>query len=125
VQGLSVGTSHYPKADVAVPLHGTYHDSLVALVAASLAFHLATDKGFVYFDYAAQELHVYLVERGAYAVRQVPSGFVGHAQGTLELISGNALLGFYDEVDCQKPLPEWKVRIMKDGVSSNGELVAA
>src|SRR5829696_4743863 len=62
VQGFPVGSTHYLKTDVAVALHGSYHDGLVALVAAPLTFYLATDKGLVNLNYAAQELGVYLVE---------------------------------------------------------------
>src|SRR5215210_3732867 len=38
VQGLPVGSPNDLKADVAVALHGTHHDGLVAFVAAPLAF---------------------------------------------------------------------------------------
>jgi hypothetical protein len=34
-------------------------------------------------------------------------------------------LGLHDEVNCYKPLPQWKVTTMENGASGNGKPVAA
>src|SRR5215218_9737092 len=56
VQGLPVGASNDLQTDVPAPLHGSYHDCLVALVAASLAFYFPAHKSLVYLYDALQEL---------------------------------------------------------------------
>jgi hypothetical protein len=36
------------------------------------------------------------------------------------VIGADALFGLYDEVDCQKLLPERKVAVLEDSASGNG-----
>ena len=55
----------------------------------------------------------------------MPRGLVAHADGALELVGTNALLGLYNEVEGEKPFPQGKVRVMEDGPGSNREAVAA
>jgi hypothetical protein len=50
VQGFPIRAPNNLKADVPATLHGTDHDDLVSLVAAPLAFQLATDNCFVNLD---------------------------------------------------------------------------
>lgn len=125
VQRLPIRTSDNLQADVPAPLHGTHYDGLVAPVASALAVHLAAHERLVHFHYALQELGVNLVESGAYAMAQIPRGLVRYADGALELVGADALFGLYNEVDGKKPLPQRKVRVVKDGASGNGELIAA
>jgi hypothetical protein len=58
-------------------------------------------------------------------MREIPRGLVGDVQSALQLISGNTLFGFDDEVGGEEPLPKRKVGIMKDSASGNGEVIAA
>lgn len=125
VQGFPIRAAHYLEADVPAALHSTYHHGFVALVPTSLAVHLATDEGLIHFNDALQELRVNFIQSGAYAVAQVPCGFVAHPKSALHLISGDSLFGLYDKINCKEPLPEWKVRVVKDSASGNGESVAA
>src|SRR5215211_2595518 len=125
VQGLAVSAPYYLKADVPIALQRTHNDGLVALVSASLAFDLAAHERLVGFNNPLQELRVYLVKSGADTMAEIPRGLVAHMKGTLELICTYPLLGLYNEVDGQKPLPQRKVRIVEDCASGDGEAVAA
>jgi hypothetical protein len=58
-------------------------------------------------------------------VAKIPSGFVRHLEHPLDLIGRKALLGLDHGVGSEKPLPEGQMRIMEDGSSGDGELVAA
>jgi hypothetical protein len=88
------------KTNVSVALEGTHYHSFVALVAASFAFHSPTDERFVHLYDTLEKLCVNLFKGGAYAVREVPGGFIGDPKCALELVSRNALLGLYDKIDC-------------------------
>src|ERR671921_194009 len=83
VLGFPVGSPNHLKADIAIALHSTYHNGLVALVAPSLAFHPATYEGFVNLYDALKKLSVNLVKSSAYAVREIPSRLVGRTNGAL------------------------------------------
>jgi hypothetical protein len=125
VQDLPGSLPNLLKASVTAALHGTYHNRCVALVAAPLAFDLATDKGLVYFCNALEQLCDNLFERVADSMREIPSCFIGVSERALELISRDTLFRLHDKVNCQKPLPQRKVCIMEDGASGDRELVAA
>jgi hypothetical protein len=56
---------------------------------------------------------------------EIPSRFVAHIKGALELVGANSLLGFYNEVDGKKPFPQREMGVMEDGVSGDRKLVAA
>ena len=58
-------------------------------------------------------------------VAEVPSGFVAHAEGQLELVGAHALLGFAHEVGSEEPLPERKVGVMEDRSGLDREAVPA
>src|SRR5215217_1815285 len=72
VQGLPVSSPYYLQDDVPAALQGSHNDSLVARIAAPLAFDLAAHKRFIGLYDALQELGVYLIESGTDAMAQVP-----------------------------------------------------
>ena len=113
------------KADVPAALHHAYYDGLVAMRAATLAFHPATNERFISLDYGLEKLGVKLIERGTESMAQISRSLVGHVRRALELICRGALFGLYDKVNCYDPFPQRKVRVVKDGASGNGEAIAA
>ena len=81
VQGLPIRTSNDLQADVTAPLHSTDHDGLVALVAPSLALHLAAHEGLVHFYDALQKLGVPTVGlAGSTAAATMLAKCLGEAQ---------------------------------------------
>src|SRR5215203_4792560 len=125
VQGFPISSPDHLKAYVPATLKSTNHYGLVALVTASLAFDLAADEGLIGLNDALQELGVNFIKRNADSVTQIPRGLVGHVKSALELVRANTLLGLYNKVDGQKPLPKRKVGIVEDSASGNGKLIAA
>jgi len=55
---------------------------------------------------------------------KIPGCLVRYAYGAFDLVSRYSLLGFGHHISGKKPLPEWKVAIVKYSSSSNGELIA-
>src|SRR2546423_8129443 len=61
----------------------------------------------------------------AYTVAEIPCGFVGHAKRALELQSRHTFFSFAHQIDGQKPFSQRQVRVVKDSVNFDGELIAA
>src|SRR5215203_1092016 len=59
-------------------LHHAYYDGLVAMRAATLAFHPATNERFISLDYGLEKLGVKLIERGTESMAQISRSLVGH-----------------------------------------------
>jgi len=103
------------------------HRFLVAVAAANLSSRLATDEGFVSFDYAAdasQDL-ARRVHRFAQAVRHEPCGFVLHPQRALQLVATAPFLAGTDQVDRLHPLVQRDLASFKDCANRYRELFAA
>ncbi len=115
------------QADLPAPLDRAGHPSLVASVAAPLAFGLAADQGFIDLDHPKQRRAVRFAmsHRGADAVTEIPGCLVGDTDGALQLVGRNPLLAFENEINRQKPLPQRQVGIVHDRSRRHAELVAA
>jgi hypothetical protein len=86
---------------------------------------LAADIGFVNFQNAVHHGPLAFDHGGANAMAQVPSRLVAHSYGALNLASGDAFLGFTEQVSSQEPLVKRQVGIVEDGAGCNGKLVVA
>ena len=86
---------------------------------------LAADVGFIHLDLSAQFWPVRFNHRSANPVTEVPCGLVAHTNRALNLASGHALLGFTEDGDGNKPLPQRQVGIVEDGSRRHAKLVVA
>src|SRR5438067_2990546 len=102
------------QANHAVALDCSDSDSLVPLVTPAVSAHLPADVRFIHFYNPSKKLAVNLAHGSADAMAEIPSGFISNIQRALHLQRRHAFLRFGDQVDCQKPLRQWKVGIMED-----------
>lgn len=91
----------------------------------ALAEFLSTDVSFIHFNGASQLFGFSFLHHSANAMAQIPSSLIRNSQGPFDLVSTHAFAGFAEQVNAEKPLPEWKVRIIEDRSSGDGELIAA
>ena len=125
VQTLPVSPMHQFENNLPTTLDSTDHDGFVAFVPASLTLSLATDKGLVDFDDAFEGHGVGVSHGGPDTMAEIPRRPISNGQRSLKLECGDALLGFYHEIDGQHPLSERQVGVMKHGACRNRERVAA
>jgi hypothetical protein len=90
-----------------------------------MSANLSADKGFVRFDFPAKLPNTGRAHSRSDAMAKIPSGLVGYLYGPLELVRGNAFLGFDHHVGRQEPFPEGQVGIMKDGPARYRKLESA
>jgi len=81
--------------------------------------------GFVHFHDAVQFPLLAFHHRGTNPMAEIPCGFVGNAQGPLDLIGGHAFAGFADKQNRHEPSGQRKVRILEYRTDRNAELVVA
>jgi len=114
------------EAKLSSALFNADYDLFVGLcfVARSHAF-FAADIGFIDLYDAVQRCWVDFLHRSADTMAQIPRRLVRDAQRALELVRAHAFLGLAQQVDTEKPLPQWQVRIVEDRSGSHRELVAA
>ena len=84
-----------------------------------------SDVGLVNFNRPCHRLRVHFFHGRANSVAKKPSRLVADSQSAAELIRAHPLLGFAEQVGAEKPLPQGKVRVIKDGSGGHRELVAA
>ncbi len=113
------------KTEFAIPLLDS-NDALfmVPVTLVLLAVSLTADICFIHLHNAIQRLGADLLHRGPHSVAEIPRRLVGDTKSPLELIGAHPLLGFAQQVDAQKPLPQGEVGVVEDRSSSHGELIA-
>lgn len=112
------------ESQIAVALANANHDFLVVeFPDLPFAAIPAADIGNVHLDFAIQHWLVSLRHRMPDAVTEVPRGFITHSNRALDLQGGHSLLRFAEKVRREKPLGEWKMRIVKHGAGCNRKLV--
>ena len=127
MQGFLLHVRDLFQADLTLALDGPGDDSLVTLVATSLALHLATYERFIHFNNPDQRRATQRVVAHGFAdpVAEIPRGLVGDAQGALELIRGDALAGLDHHIDGEEPFAQRQVGIVHDGAGCDAKLVGA
>jgi len=110
---------------LAVSLHSTHHDSLVAMIGAALALYLTTNPCLVNLYNPLEGHRIGVLHGLPYPVAEIPSCLVGYPYRALELIGGDTLLGFNHQVHGGKPLPKGKMAVVENSTGSDGELIAA
>ena len=121
---LAVNAINHLQSGITATLSSTYNNSLVALVAMTKAFSLTTYESLVNLNYTLEQIRCSVSHSSPYPVAEIPGGLVGYPDSSLDLISGDTLLGLNHQIHGGKPLPQGKVGIVKDSYRSNGELIA-
>lgn len=124
VESLARAVADDLKPDLSTALGSPGDDNFLARMKPSALALGCAEEGFVYFHDSTHQFGVLFFHRGANALCQVPSGFVGDAQHSLELIARDPFLALTDHVDGQKPLPERQLGIVEDRLDTHRELVA-
>ena len=117
-----------PKIDLAAAFQGTENHRLIADVSRPNVTALSADISFVHFDRSANAADLQgsdLCHRLADAMAEIPSRFVANGDRSPKLAGRDSLLAFAHQIHGKKPLPQSKVRIIKNRTSRHGELVAA
>lgn len=118
-------------ADVSFALDQRDDDLLFRDFAPSAVLSLAADIGFIGFDDArgrvAAERAIGFVglHRFTDAMAHEPSGFVGDAEHTFDLLRAHALLAGAKQVIAEQPFVKRHLRAFKDGANGDGVLLAA
>jgi hypothetical protein len=84
----------------------------------------SADRGFIDLSSAAQR-DVAFLHRLADAVAQIPGGFVGASDMPLDLLGGDAFLGFHHEGNRHKPLLQGQVGVVKQRSGGRAEMQTA
>jgi hypothetical protein len=125
VKGLTGPIWGQLENDLPFPLYGSNDYGLVAGEPTPLSVSLTADIGFIEFDDAPELDGRRFVHSGSDTVAEIPSGFVGHVDGTLDLVGGNRLFGLNHQICCQKPLSKGQMGVLEDRPRSDRELVVA
>lgn len=121
----AVGVWENLKANLATTLNRTNGNRLVATVATAHAADFPANVSFIHFHDAAQQRTVGVPHGRTDAVAEIPCGLVGDGDCPLHLQRAHALLALSHQIDGEKPLGQRKVRVVKDGATRSGELIAA
>lgn len=98
--------------------HGRVLLPLIRVLGVTADVHLINFHG-------AREFVLRLFHGLADAMAEVPRGFVGDAEHSLDLISGDAFARFGHQVGNEKPLRQRQMGVMEDRSHGHGELIAA
>jgi hypothetical protein len=99
--------------------------NLVAFIPMSNTLALPTDVGLIDFHNAIKRFGIGLRHGNPDSMAKIPCCLIGNSNSPFDLIRRDTLLGLNHQVDCGKPLPQWKMAIMENGIGSHGELIAA
>ncbi len=111
--------------------HFIFHPAFCNHALAPLRMHessRATNKGFVYFDFAvrAAQFHkVLVVHRKSNAVHHEPSRLLRNAQSACDFIGTDAIFAVHNQPHRNHPLIHAERGILKDGSDFDGELFFA
>lgn len=110
-------------------------DAYLTSVAASLSFQhssftvlmhvprLATDKGFVDFNFAPKlAAESFVLHSKPDSVQHEPCGLLGNAECPVDLPGGNTVLAIGEEPNAWEPFVQAKWGILEDGPDFNGKL---
>ena len=125
VKPVSAWAFDNSQSNLAVALNRSDNDSLVALVSPISAVKLSADISFINFNYPAQKIGTDFAHRGAYAVAEIPRGFVRDFDCPADLICGNSFFGFDHQIDGEKPFPDRQVRVVENRSAGDRKLIAA
>ena len=126
-QGAGLRILSMKKAEIAaaLPDADNYFFRFLASVDAPTDL-FAAYIGFIYFDCAIQLLKGNIFGHSMTdAVTEIPCRAVVNSEHPLKLVSRHSLAGLAEQIDGQKPLSKWQVRIVENRASRNGELIAA
>ena len=114
------------ETQITAPLPDADHNLFVVqLRCATFAAILPAHIGLVNFNRAIQHWAISLNHRVADAMAEVPSGLVAYTECPLKLIGRHTFACFDKKQHSEKPCFKRKMRIVKNGLSRNGELVTA
>src|SRR2546427_9398488 len=123
IQGSLIDLISVDEMQAAIALTNTNHGSLVFKLSFVAAL-LPADIGLINFN-RARKFMLHFGHCGADSMTEVPCGFVRDAKHSLNLICGNTLSGFTDQVCGSEPLWKRKMGVMENGARHYGELIAA
>jgi len=119
------------EAEIATALPDANNDLLFAVSVSGFAVSslACTDVSFIYFDSTVHQGPLYFFHGSTNAMAQVPRrfvrAFVQAPQGTLELMSAHAFLGFAEKMHSGKPGWQREMRVAENRTSEDGELIDA
>lgn len=82
----------------------------------------ATDKGFVYFDFAGEFAAIFVLQRKPNPMEHVPCTLLSDSERAVNLPRANAILHIGLHPDCGKPLVQTERGILHDGPDFHGKL---
>jgi hypothetical protein len=126
LQSAALGVRGMKEAQIAATLPDADNDFLVfVLVCPSAPDIFSANKGFVHFDFAAEQWSVNFDHRVPDAVTEKPCGLIADSERALNLASGHALLGFAEKQGSHKPFGQRQVGIVEHCASRGRKLVVA
>src|SRR6266568_623946 len=125
VERLPVSPLLDSQPDLAATLDRAKHESLPDPIALPDAPPMATDVRLVHFDSSLERNRVRFLHRLPNTMTEIPGGFIGNTERSLELVCRDPLSRFAHQIDGGKPLRKRQVGIVEDASSGDAELVAA
>lgn len=83
------------------------------------------DEGFIHLDCARQHRLFRLRHRRSNAMTEIPRCFVGNPQRALNLVCADSFTGLAEQKHNQEPRLQRQMRVVKNGVAENAELILA
>src|SRR5437899_2490387 len=121
---LNIGCVEETKIAITLP---DADDDLLCVVSESrfalAAVQFAADIGFIHFDSTVEHGLICFFHCCTDAMAKIPSSLIAHANGTLDLVSGDSLACFAEQQRDHEPFCERQMGVMEDGASRDGELV--
>ena len=125
-QGSSLGILGVKETQVTIALTDTDNYFFGGLACFRSPANLATAYvGFIHFDCTVQHRLIHFFHGSTNAVAQVPCGFISHAKGTFDLVSGHTFPRFTEKQGDHKPFRQGKVRVIENRASGDRELIFA
>ena len=122
--GVGLGIFRVNHPQIAIALSDADDDFLYATLPP--ASGLAANVGFVnLYSAALKFFRLNVLHSLSDAVAEIPSRLIARVERALKLERRHSFFGFAHQVDGCKPFRQWKVRVVKDRASRNGELIAA
>ena len=125
VKLFTVHVANHFETDFPMTFHGSNNGHFVLPVATPDVTALPANVGFVNLNGARERPCLSVRHCRTDSVTEIPRGLVSDANRALNLVRRNALLGLTHDVSRKEPFRERQVRVVKDRVGRDCELVAA
>ena len=126
LQSSALGIRGMKEAQIAAALTDADNDFLVfVFVCPSTPDILSANKGFIHFDFAAEQRSVNFNHRVTDAMAEKPRSLVADSERALNLAGGHALLGFTEKQGSHEPFGQRQVGIVEHCASRGRKLVVA